>query len=261
MVWLNSLLCLPFLSWWVVPLVPINSSSDWLSGLSLSCALFWWSWYALTGIRKYAFLHSIWHTPKTHTLAILFLGSELVWFLMCTLQVTLTVACLVQYVSWPCFNVHSSGDTDCGLSCSVCELALFECALLWWHWLWPALFQPVSWPCFWSALFWWWLWPVLFREWVGLVLYVHCSGDTDCGLSCFSQWVGLVLMCTVLVTLTVACLVSGSELAWFLVCTLLVMLTVACLVSESELALFSMCTILVTLTVACLVSVCELAWF
>ena len=63
---------------------------------------------------------------------------------MCTLLVILTVACLVQYVSWPgfnvhfsgdtvaClvqdvswpgFNVHSSGDTDCGLSCSVCELA------------------------------------------------------------------------------------------------------------------------------------------
>ena len=60
-------------------------------------------------------------------------------------------------------------------------------------------------------------------------------------------------MCTLLVTLTVACLVSGSELALFLMCTLLVTLTVACLVSASELALFLMCTFLVTLTVACLV--------
>ena len=37
--------------------------------------------------------------------------------LMCTLLVSLNVACIVQYVSWPSFNVHSSGDTDCGLSC------------------------------------------------------------------------------------------------------------------------------------------------
>ena len=90
-------------------------------------------------------------------------------------------------------------------------------------------------------------------------------------------------MCTLLVTLTVACLVSECELAWFnvhssgdtdcglsffrmsvdlvLMCTLLVTLTVACLVSVCELALFLMCTLLVTLTVACHFSVCELAWF
>ena len=37
--------------------------------------------------------------------------------LMCTLLVTLTMACVVQTVSWPGLNVHSSGDTDCGLSC------------------------------------------------------------------------------------------------------------------------------------------------
>ena len=67
---------------------------------------------------------------------------------MYTLLVTLTVACLVQFVSWLGFNVHSSGDTDCGLSCSDSELALF-------------------------------------------------------------------LMCAVLVTLTLACLVSDSEFAWF----------------------------------------------
>ena len=60
-------------------------------------------------------------------------------------------------------------------------------------------------------------------------------------------------MGTLLVTLTVACLVSGSELALFLMCTLLVTLTVACLVSVCELALILMCTLLVTLTVAGLV--------
>ena len=177
MFWLNSLLKLPFLRWWGVPLLAINSSSDLLFGLSHSCALFWWSWYAFTGSRKYAFLHPILHTPKTHTLAILFLGSELVWFVMGTFQVTMTVACLVQNVSWPSFNVcsssdtdcglacfrewvglvldvHSSGDTDCGLSCSVCESAWFQSVLFWWHRLWPVLFQGVSWPCFWCALFW-----------------------------------------------------------------------------------------------------------
>ena len=53
--------------------------------------------------------------------------------------------------------------------------------------------------------------------------------------------------------LTVACLVSGSELGLFLICTLFVTLTVACLVSGSELALFLMCTLLATLTVAGLV--------
>ena len=90
-------------------------------------------------------------------------------------------------------------------------------------------------------------------------------------------------MCILLVTLTVACLVSASELALFLMCTLLVTLTVAglvqwvswpglmytllvtltvaCLVSGSELALFLMCTFLVTRIVACLVSECELSWF
>ena len=60
---------------------------------------------------------------------------------------TLTVGGLVQRVSWPGFDMHSSGDADCGLSCSGSELALF-------------------------------------------------------------------LMCAVLVMLTVACLVSDSELAW-----------------------------------------------
>ena len=43
-------------------------------------------------------------------------------------------------------------------------------------------------------------------------------------------------MCTFLVTVTVACVVSEGELAWLLMCTLLVTLTVACLVSDSELA-------------------------
>ena len=50
---------------------------------------------------------------------------------MCTLLITLTVACLVQGVSWPGFDMHSSDDTDCGLSCSDSELSLFLiCAVL-----------------------------------------------------------------------------------------------------------------------------------
>ena len=44
-------------------------------------------------------------------------GSELALFFMCTVLVRLIVACLVQFVSWLSFNVHSSGETDCGLSC------------------------------------------------------------------------------------------------------------------------------------------------
>ena len=58
-------------------------------------------------------------------------GSELALFLMCTLLVTVTVAYLVQIVSWPGFDVHSSDDPDCGLSCSACELAWFLGALFW----------------------------------------------------------------------------------------------------------------------------------
>ena len=61
----------------------------------------------------------------TLTVACLGSGSELAWFLMYTFLVTLTVACLVQFVSWPGFSVHFSGDTDCGLSCSGSELAWF----------------------------------------------------------------------------------------------------------------------------------------
>ena len=61
----------------------------------------------------------------TLTVACLVSGSELALFLMCTLLVTLTVACLVQLVSWPGFDVHSSGDPDCGLSFSDGELAWF----------------------------------------------------------------------------------------------------------------------------------------
>ena len=50
---------------------------------------------------------------------------------MCTPLVTLTVACFVQTVSWPGLNVHYSGDTDCCLFYSECELALFlMCTLL-----------------------------------------------------------------------------------------------------------------------------------
>ena len=70
----------------------------------------------------------------------------------------------------------------------------------------------------------------------------------------------LFLMCTLLVTLTVACLVQDVRWPGFKA-YFLVTLTVACLVSECESALFLMCTLLVTLTVACLVSDSELAWF
>ena len=76
---------------------------------------------------------------------------------------TLTVACLVQTVSWPCFDVHSSGDTDCDLSCSDSELAWFlMCTLLVTLTL-ACLVQIVSWPGF----------------------NVHSSDNTECGLSCF----------------------------------------------------------------------------
>ena len=57
----------------------------------------------------------------------------------------------------------------------------------------------------------------------------------------------MVLMCILLVTQTVACLVSVGELAYFLICTLLVTQSVAYLVSGGELAWFSMYTFLVTL--------------
>ena len=59
----------------------------------------------------------------TLTVACLVSVCELAWSLMCTLLVTLTVAHLVQEVSCCGFNVHSFGDTDCGLSSSYSELA------------------------------------------------------------------------------------------------------------------------------------------
>ena len=51
----------------------------------------------------------------TQTVACPFSGSELVCFSMCTLLVT-EWPVLFQRVSWLVFNVHSSGDTDGGLS-------------------------------------------------------------------------------------------------------------------------------------------------
>ena len=143
--------------------------------------------------------------------------------LMCTLLVTLTVACLVSaselalfwcalfWWYWPCFRQWVGLVLMCSLLVTLTMACLvqrvswpcFWCALFWWHWLWPILFQVVSWPGF-NALFWWhWLWPVL-----------------------FSMWVGLVLMCTLLVTLTEAYLVSVCELAGSLMCTLLVTMAV-----------------------------------
>ena len=44
---------------------------------------------------------------------------------------------------------------------------------------------------------------------------MHSSGYTDYDLSCSDSELALFLMCTLLVTLTVAYLVSGSELTWF----------------------------------------------
>ena len=67
------------------------------------------------------------------------------------------------------------------------------------------------------------------------------------------------LLYNFLVTQTVACHVSGGELAWFLICGLLVTWTVACLVLEGELNWFLMCTLLVMQTVPCLISGGELA--
>ena len=53
----------------------------------------------------------------------------------------------------------------------------------------PALFQEVSWPGFLCTLF--WLSLSCFSWWVGLVINMHSSGDTDCSLSYFRGWVGL----------------------------------------------------------------------
>ena len=49
-----------------------------------------------------------------------------------------------------------------------------------------------------------------------------------------------------------ACLLLVGELAWFLVCTLLVTMTVASLISGGELAWFLVCTLLVIQTVSSL---------
>ena len=84
---------------------------------------------------------------------------------MCTHLVTLTVACLVQTVSWPCFDVNSSGDTDCGLSCSESELALFLMCTVLVTLTVACLVQYVSQPGF----------------------KVYSSGDTECGLPCFRE--------------------------------------------------------------------------
>ena len=59
------------------------------------------------------------------TVTCLVLVGELAWFLICTLLVTQMWPVLFQAVSWPCFNVQSSGDTDC-----------------------PVFFQRVSWSDF-----------------------------------------------------------------------------------------------------------------
>ncbi|KIJ92197.1 hypothetical protein K443DRAFT_650331, partial [Laccaria amethystina LaAM-08-1] len=60
---------------------------------------------------------------------------------------------------------------------------------------------------------------------------MHSSEDTCSGHYFTASELALFLMFTLLVKLTVACLVSVGELAWFLMFTLLVTLTVACLVS------------------------------
>ena len=50
-------------------------------------------------------------------MACLVSGGELAWFSMQTVLVTQMWPFLFQWVSCPSFHVHSSGDTDCGLSC------------------------------------------------------------------------------------------------------------------------------------------------
>ena len=52
----------------------------------------------------------------TWTVASLGSVGELTWFFMCYLLMTQTAHVSFQPVSWPFFNVHSSGVTDCGLS-------------------------------------------------------------------------------------------------------------------------------------------------
>ena len=64
-------------------------------------------------------------------------------------------------------------------------------------------------------------------------------------------------MCTLLVTETVAYLISEGKLAWLLLCTLLM----SCLISAGELAWFLMCTHPVTQAGLFFVLVGELAWF
>ena len=58
---------------------------------------------------------SVYTLLVTQTVACLVSEGELAWFLMCTLHSLWPV--LFQLVSWPGFNVYSTVDTDCGLSC------------------------------------------------------------------------------------------------------------------------------------------------
>ena len=163
------------------------------------------------------------------------LVAECVWaWFWCALSWWHRLACLVPGCKLACFfDVNSSGDTDCGLSC-------FR------RWVVPSY-----------ALFWWHRHGLsCFREWVGLVFNMQLPGTH--GLSCFRGWVGLVSNVHSADDTDVMSFVSEGELVKFLICALLVTETVACLLSVGELALFLMCTLLVS-QVACLVSGSELA--
>ena len=94
----------------------IISSGDSFSGLSFSCTVLviMMCFYLFQNV---CFLHFILHTSKTHTLAILFSGGELAFLLLCTLLKIHALAILVQKVVGLVLNVHSAGDTECGLSC------------------------------------------------------------------------------------------------------------------------------------------------
>ena len=67
-------------------------------------------------------------------------------------------------------------------------------------------------------------------------------------MSCFRMWVGLFLICSLLVTQTLACLVSVCELAWLLMCALLVTQMWPVFVSDGRLAWFLMFTLVITQT-------------
>ena len=79
------------------------------------------------------------------------------------------------------------------------------------------------------------MWPVLFQKVSCLAFNVHFSCDGHFGYSFTESELAWFLMCTLLVTETMACLVSVGEFTWFLLSTPLVTEIMTCLVSGCEL--------------------------